>query len=411
VTRSQDRDLVIEADHAERIGDLPAAVSKLRAHLILCADDDKIRLRLGRLLYAMAEPTSARQVLQPLDRAPDPDVWSHANRLLATIDEAEGALTSAQVRWERSLADDIDDPQARARLRALHPHEHAESEPWPADLALGTLVSPDGVRVSRFRLLRELGRGTSAAVYLVRDDRLNIDLALKVLHPQLAAAARADARETFFAEARLAARLRHPGVVAIYSIDEHSRCLAMEFVAGGTVRDRLRAVASINTSGVDAAEVLMTAQSLLGALAYVHAAGVVHGDLKPGNLLLRQPGQIVIADFGVAQFTPTGVADDQRTAGTPLYLAPEQFHGAPPSPRTDLFAAGAILWELIQGRPARRHSELLAGVYVPPPPIPEQRLLGIGTAGERLRVTIAQLMSPDPTQRPGDAMAALALLV
>jgi hypothetical protein len=409
-----DLDLLLEADHAERIGDRPAAASGLRAYLSLHAHDDAIRLRLGRLLVALSELSSARQVLAPLDHSEDQALASEANRMLAGLDESEGALTSAQIRWERVLADDVDDPEAHAHLRSLRPHP--DDVRWPSDLSLGTLVSPEGVRMSRFRLIRELGRGASAAVYLVRDERLGLPLALKVLHPQLAAASRAHAREKFFAEARLVARLRHPGVVAIYSVDEAARCLAMEFVAGGTVRDRLRAVGSRSRQenpgaalGIDAIEVLATARSLLDALAYVHGAGIVHGDLKPGNILLRGPADIVLADFGVAEFAAVA-AFDERPAGTPLYLAPEQFRGAPPSPATDLFAVGAILWELALGHPARRHSDLLSVDRIEAASIPTEALAPLGDLATRLAALIAALMSIDPKHRPTSAAAARAAL-
>ena len=408
-------DLLIQADLAERKGDRMGAVSKLRAHLTAHPDDGAVRLRLGRLLVDLGEPSSARGVLLPLDHG-DNDAWARqANRLLATLDEAAGALTSARIRWERVLADDVDDPEAQHHARRLGPDHEFDRGP-AAPLVVGTLASPEGVHLSRFKLLRELGRGASAAVYLVRDERLNLPLALKVLHPQFAAAARTEAREKFFAEARLAMRLRHPGVVAVYDVDEGARCLAMEYIEGGTVRDRLRAGSNNSEApagatpggGVDSGEVLATARSLLTALAYVHGAGIIHGDLKPGNLLLRRPTEVVLADFGGAQFT-TGAAPphERTTGGTPLYLAPEQFHGAPPSVRTDLFAAGAILWEMLRGHPARRQSDLFAGNYAVP--------VSVGSAQDsasshRLVSLIDALTATSPEARPAHAAAALGLL-
>ena len=408
------RDLLLDGDAAERAGDLATAAAKLRAHLTLVPDDEATRVRLGRLLLTMGEPVTAREILIPLDRPDGSAPAVQANRLLALLDEREGALAAAEVRWERVLADDIDDAEARAHLRALAP----DAGRLRGDLALGTLLAPEGVRLSRFRLVRELGRGATAAVYLVRDERLDLPLALKVLHPQLASASRADARERFFGEARLAARLRHPGVVAIYDIDEATRCLAMEFVPDGTLRERLRAAGRGGTvdsvegdaTVIDAAEVLATTRSLLSALAYVHQAGIVHGDLKPGNILLRQPGEIVIADFGVAHFANAAPVGD-RPAGTPLYLAPEQFRGAPPSAATDLFAVGAILWEMAEGRPARRQGDLLAAHHNPPPAIDRIRFAGLGETGTRLAALIDALMATTPGQRPESAAAALAILV
>ena len=398
-------DQLTEAAHAEQAGDVPAAVAHLRSHLAHHPGDAPARLRLGQLLYTLGETKAARGVLAELDPGGPAGVAdlpgraelaNRANRLLALMDERDGALTAAEIRWERILATDIDDPEAQRHLRALHP-----SAPRAArDLSLGTLVAPAGVRTSRFRLLRELGRGATATVYLVRDERLDLPLALKVLHPHLAGAAREEARSRFFAEARVAARLRHPGVVAIYDLDEATRSLVMEYVEGGTLRQRLREEAGRPR---DTALLLSLARSLLRALAYVHGAGVVHGDLKPGNLLLRSPGDVVLADFGGARLA--GAAPSGH--GTPLYLAPEQFRGAGPSPATDLFAAGAILWELAAGHPARQPHDLLSNPDAVAP-LPADALPDPAAAS--LRAVIDALIAADAAGRPASAAAALAAL-
>ena len=409
-------DLLAEADQAERAGDGPGAARLLQRHLGQEPADVAVRLRLGELLFALGETAAARQVLRALDEAADADglLGARSNRILALIDEREGALSSAEIRWEKILAEDIDDPEARAHLRGLRP---AVAHGMP-DPSLATLAAPEGIRTARFRLIRELGRGSSATVYLVRDERLDLPLALKVLHPQLASAPRADARARFFAEARLAARLRHPGVVAIYEVDEATRSLAMEYLPGGTLRDLLMARGGGNTAReggsirrpMDPRELLATATSLLDALAYVHQEGVVHGDLKPGNVLVRSAGDVVLADFGGARLTDAskisaGLAPG--TQGTPLYLAPEQFRGAPAAPTTDLFAAGAILWELATGTPLRRRRDLLPETDAPPATLPPAIFDDLGPDGPALRALIEALISP-PESRPATAAAARA---
>ncbi len=368
---------------------------------------------------ACGERTAARHELEVLDRggtttdavAPD------ANRLLAELDESEGALGRAALRWERLLALDIDDPQARAHLRRLR----ADEIQPPAEGAAGTLVSPDGVEILRYRLVRELGRGGTSAVYLARDQVLDIPIALKVLHPQLAGPARSEARRRFFAEARLAAALRHPGVIAIYDLDEGARTLSMEYVPGGTLRARLRQVAAVDASdmpnaGFDGAEILATARSLLEALAHVHARGIAHGDLKPSNLLLRRPGVVVIADFGIAQLIGGAAADvsgasvGDAPGGTPLYLAPEQFAGAPASPATDLYAAGAIVWEMMMGRPLRDQSALIAGSRHDAAPVAPAAIERLGETGAMLAALAAALtrrLAPERVASASDALARL----
>lgn len=385
------------ADRAERAGDLPGAAVFLRAHLAREPADRRSRLRLGRLLLATGERRAARQALVGLDE--DDDLALEANALLADIEEGDGALGAAVERWERVLADRVDHPQARARLAALRSGRAPASADRGIETAAATFVSPEGVRAMRWRLLRELGRGASAAVYLARDESLGIEVALKVLHPHLGHSARSESCRRFFAEARTAAALRHPGVVAIYDLDEATRSLAMEYLAGGTLKQRLAAGAP----GPD--EAIATARSLLGALAFVHGSGVTHGDLKPSNLLLRRPGSVVLADFGIARLGPAASPEPGRPAeipaGTPLYLAPEQFRGAPASPFTDLYAAGAILWETLAGRALRTHADLIAQrIEAPPlPPLPPEV--------EGLAELAARLLTPDPAARLPSAALAL----
>jgi len=332
---------------------------------------------------------------------PAPELAAEVHRTMAELEEADGALAAAAERWERILADDVDDAQARAHLAAMRP-----APPALPPGSTETLVSPEGLETLRYRLLRELGRGATAAVYLARDEALGVEVALKVLHPQLAGPARSEARHRFFVEARVAAGIRHPGVIAIYDVDETARALSMEYVAGGTLRARLREAGALG-----AGEVRDTARSLLDALAYVHEHGVVHGDLKPSNLLLRAPGVVVLADFGAAELVQAAPADAptgfDSPAGTPLYLAPEQFQGAPASPQTDLYAAGAILWEMATGRSMRSQHDLMRGTHRPAP-LPPEAITRVGTVVAALTMA---LTSVDPAGRPSSAAEALARLV
>jgi predicted Ser/Thr protein kinase len=375
-----------DAERAEQAGDLAAAAVALRRHLERHPDDRAIRLRFGRTLMGAGEWAAARHALEALDGPGADDTLSRqATRLLAELDETEGALAAAAERWERLLADDIDDPQARARLALLRPVPATVASVDPS----ATLVSPEAVETSRYRLVRELGRGATATVFLARDVALDLDVALKVLHPQLAGPSRSGARRRFFAEARLAAAIRHPGVVAIYDVDEVSRALAMEYVSGATLRERFRG----HPGGLDAGELDRLARHLLDALAFVHAHGIVHGDLKPSNLLLRAPGEVVIADFGAAQ-----LASDVRASGpggTPLYLAPEQFRGAPSSVATDLYATGAILWEAATGTALRSHADLIRGIRADAPPAAARDRLTPGAMTD----LILTLLAPDPDVR------------
>jgi predicted Ser/Thr protein kinase len=369
----------------------PEGLERLRDFLASHPDDLEARLQLVQLLIARGERAAARGFLLPLE-GKGGRAGAQATAQLAVMDEEEGLNIAATVRWERLLADDVDHPEARARLarlRAQHGRPvSAAAAPAP------TLASPEGVTLLRYEILRELGRGGTSTVYLARDQALGISLALKVLHPQLAAAERSEACRRFFHEARVAAGLRHPGVVAIYDLDEATRTLVMEYLAGGSLRDRLRALGT----GLPGDELRSVAASMLEALAFVHARGVVHGDLTPRNVLFRRPGEAVLADFGNARLLETAAAE--LAGGTPLYLSPEQLRGEPSSPPADLFSAGALLWEAASGRPMRTAADLMAG-RLDAPRAPE---------GVPLAAAIEALTRARPSDRPASAIAALAMI-
>jgi hypothetical protein len=386
-----------------------ADLSTLAEHVRRHPEDHTARLKLADQLVALGQGAAARAVLAPFESAGHP-LRAVATARLAALDENEGLLSAAVARWERLLADDIDHDEAWAhlsRLRRLHEDPAAPVSSAASPVAPLTLDSASGVDISRFRILREIGRGGSATVYLAVERDLAIELALKVLHPRAGGPAAADLDRRFFHEARTAAALRHPGVVAIYDVDEPARTLVMEYLAGGTLRDRLRATEPGRGLPLDEAEAV--GRRLLETLDHVHGRGVVHGDITPRNVLLRRPGEPVLVDFGIARLRGRQPVTDERAAGTPLYLAPEQFRGAASSVTTDLFAVGALLWESLAGHPMRRHADLMAnrltGRALPP------AVVGAPDGKHRLATLIEALTHPDPARRPASAQAAIGLLL
>jgi len=354
------------------------------------------QLALARQLASQGEAAAARALLTALEAGSDAP-RRDATAQLAALDEQEGYFEAAAARWERLLADDIDDPEAATRLAQLRRRLGGAAPPASKPVAaMQTLIQPESVSLSRYEILREIGRGATSTVYLARDRSLGIELALKVFHPP---ARLSEASQRFFSEARLVAGLRHPGVVAIYDLDETAHTLVMEHLAGGSLRDRL---ARARPSALPCDETIALARSLLSTLAYVHAARVVHGDITPRNILYRGPGEPVLADFGSARLLGTDNASE-LAAGTPTYLAPEQLRGAVSSPLTDLFAVGAILWEALAGRPMRQHADLLAGRIKRPalPRVPDH------PAHARLAALVERLTESEPDKRPGDAGQAL----
>ncbi len=212
-----------------------------------------------------------------------------------------------------------------------------------ADALVGRLI--DG----RYRILSHLADGGMASVYVALDGRLDREVALKVMRSGLAS----DAVfvERFRSEARSAARLSHPNVVAVYDQgeDDGDVFLAMELVHGKSLREVIHEEAPLT-----ARESLAILEPILAALRAAHTAGLIHRDVKPENVIVRQDGEVKVADFGLAR----AVTDQGSTSqtgvllGTVSYLSPEQVEGRAADQRSDVYAAGLLLFEMLTGRKA-----------------------------------------------------------
>jgi len=219
-------------------------------------------------------------------------------------------------------------------------------------------------------------------------------------------------KPAFFAEQKALARLRHPGLVAILALDPTTRSLALEPMLGGSLRAWLRehAAKSWSQRAERAWQIITT---LAPALTFVHERGLLHGDIKPGNILLRQgegdrdetDGLPALADFGGT--TMGEDAERERPSGTPLYFAPELFAGQAPTPATDVFALGAVGWEILCETPWRSHLDLMAGRYDLRPTLPPDLAAHANDATlAKLVHVLEALTSGNPSVRM-TAMAAL----
>ncbi len=264
-------------------------------------------------------------------------------------------------------------------------------------------------RLSHFELLDELGAGGMGIVYRARDLRLNRLVAVKVLPD----AAQGDQeRRRFLAEAQAASGINHPGVVTIHEVDSDGGVdfIAMELVAGHSLAEELR------RGALPLERAVRLSIGVADGLAAAHRLGLVHRDLKPGNLMIGPGDRVKILDFGLVKrvamsgevmadaltaVLPESLTAPGRLVGTPSYMSPEQARGERVDPRSDLFSLGCVLYEMLTGRRAfagENPIQVLSGVLTGEPapadglPPPVSHLL-------------ARLLAKDPDERPGSAEA------
>ena len=204
-----------------------------------------------------------------------------------------------------------------------------------------------GETFSHYRVVEHLGGGGMGVVYKAQDLRLGRTVALKFLPPELSRDDDAIAR--FRNEARAASALDHPSICTIYDIDETSDgrlFIAMALCEGATLKRRLAA------GPLDLLEALRIARHVAEALAQAHHHGIVHRDIKPANLIVTPHAGVKVVDFGIAKLADSpAVTRTGESVGTPFYMSPEQIQGAPVDSATDLWSLGAVLYEMITGRP------------------------------------------------------------
>jgi serine/threonine-protein kinase len=268
----------------------------------------------------------------------------------------------------------------------------------PPDAAVETTSGEQPAVIGgRFELLGLLGTGGMGSVYKARDRELGELVALKMLHPELA---NSPARlERFRQEVRLARRVTHPAVARTYDIGEHgpARFLTMEFIEGEALSGRLGREGRLSVS-----RTLELARPICSGLAAAHAVGVVHRDLKPDNVLISRTGRVVITDFGVAREV-AGVHSTGAPIGTPAYMAPEQIDGGAIDARTDLYALGVMLYQMVTGELPWEGQQVLVVLMarlLRPPPDPRSRRPDLDA---RMADLILRCLSRHPDGRPASA--------
>lgn len=268
----------------------------------------------------------------------------------------------------------------------------------------------EGDRLGRYTIIRQLGAGGMGVVYEARDASLERAVALKVLPD--AFSANEERRARFLREARSAAAVSHRNIAMVHEVGEHDGrvFIAMELIVGETLGER------IARDGVRPDRALLIAIEIARALAKAHDAGVVHRDLKPSNVMLDDDGGVKVLDFGLAKRiaedeegadevseTVSAITQEGRVLGTPGYMAPEQAEGRALGPPADVFAIGAILYEMLTGTMAfggRSTAVRIAATLKDDPPPVSERVVDLPRAFEEI---VHACLEKEPSQRPANA--------
>lgn len=361
------------------------AADDLLADALLCTPSLALRRQLAERLLFRGERDRARSLLVTL--ADDDEHATYALTALGELAENKGDLEEALRFYERVLAIDITLQQPKARARRLRTDREqgiggASSKDSRATLArfLGTRAAG-----ARYAVVDEIGRGGAATVFRARDRRLDREVALKIFHPR---GNREERRRRLIEEARIAGGFDHPHVVPVLDLDEERDLLVMVLCDGGSLQK------AIQTEGrLGPRRAVELGSVLFRTLADVHAAGRLHLDIKPSNLLLHE-GQLMVCDFGTAGMKELGAA-----VGTRAYMAPEQLRSAKNATvKADLYAAGLVVAEMIEGRLARRGEVRLQSLQA-------------GPRRRALEHVLSWCTADNPDDRPGDGVVAAQLLL
>ena len=299
-----------------------------------CAGDSQLRKRVEALLASLETGGEFMQtpVMEQLGEC-------EVSELNTTILLGAGSTVEKSPLTEITIASD---------LTGAIGSEDQLSEDIPAE-CLTTATRPDSLgRLAHYEILERLGRGAFGAVFRAFDEKLHRIVAVKVLAPVLANSL--VARQRFLQEARAAAKIRHENVVAIYAVEEQPLpFLVIEYIPGRSLQQRVEQQGPISVS-----EVVRLGAQIARGLAAAHAEGLIHRDVKPGNILLETGAgdRVKITDFGLAcAADEVNLSQNGVIAGTPMYMAPEQAIGQKLDQRADLFSFGSVLYQMLSGNP------------------------------------------------------------
>jgi serine/threonine protein kinase/DNA-binding NarL/FixJ family response regulator len=259
----------------------------------------------------------------------------------------------------------------------------------------------------RYRLVQQLGRGSMGLVYRAHDETLDRDVAIKFVLPKQLAGDQASDR--FLREARAVARLSHPNIMALYDVDREGtwHYAVLEHIAGRNLREH----AVERDGSLPLTESLQVIRETLAALAYAHAHGIIHRDIKPENIMVTLEGHVKVTDFGLAvAHGDVRLTQEGMIVGTMLYLAPESVLGQAVDQRADLYAVGAMFYELLAGRPPFSGDDTMSTfAQILNAPLTSPHAID-STIPLEIDQLIVKLLARDPKERFGSADEVLAAL-
>src|SRR5512139_2725278 len=271
---------------------------------------------------------------------------------------------------------------------------------------MSDLTFQPAMKIGRYEILDEIGRGAMGTVYQARDPLIERTVAIKTFSLAQLRQEGADSEARFLREAQSAGRLSHPNIVTIYDVGEADDLayIAMEYLPGATLRD----VMDKGPMPLDLA--LDTATQMAEALAFAHEHGVIHRDIKPANVVVTgQSGRIKLTDFGIAHLVNSEHTQAGQMLGSPRYMSPEQAMGREVDGRSDIFSLGAVLYEMLTGRYAFDGDSLPTIVYRVIHETPAAVSLMRPGVPAGLSSLLTRMLSKDPQARPDARGVASAL--